>query len=180
MITGEIRRFLRDDGPVKISRTLKENAVKVKICRQKLQGILGREPSLKELEEEMGLGSEEIVAALEAGSEVESIYAAVCQDDGSEIYLLDRVVAGSAGVTGSSVGTLVENSTDTEKEKLLDHMLLEQLFEVLTDREKELIRMRYYQDRTQTEIAGVLGISQVQVSRMEKKILLRMREYASL
>ncbi len=175
MITGEIRRFLRDDGPVKISRTLKENAVKVKIARQKLQGELGREPTMKELSEECGLTGEEIVMAMEAGCEVESLYAAVYQDDGSEIYLVDKVVQGESGSVGSSAGP---GNRDDEKERLLDHMLLQELLASLSDRERELIHMRYFQNRTQTDVAGVLGISQVQVSRLEKKILLRMRARA--
>ncbi len=175
MITGEIRRFLRDDGPVKVSRTLKENAVKVKVSRQKLQGELNREPTIQELSESCGLSREDIVMAMEAGNEVESLYAAVYQDDGSEIYLVDKVVQGEHGAVGSSVGTV---SRDDEKEKLLDHMLLKELLDTLSDRERELIYMRYFQNRTQTEIAGMLGISQVQVSRLEKKILLRMRECA--
>ncbi len=175
MITGEIRRFLRDDGPVKVSRTLKENAVKVKVTRQKLQGELNREPTIRELSESCGLSREDIVMAMEAGSEVESLYAAVYQDDGSEIFLVDKVVQGEHGAVGTSAGTV---SRDDEKEKLLDHMLLKELLDNLSERERELIYMRYFQNRTQTEIAGMLGISQVQVSRLEKKILLRMRECA--
>ena len=175
MITGEIRRFLRDDGPVKVSRTLKENAVKIKLARQKLQGELHREPTIQELSACCGLSREDIVMAQEAASEVESLYAAVYQDDGSEIYLVDKVVQGECGCVGSSVGM---TERDDEKEKLLDRMLLKELLDTLSERERELIYMRYFQNRTQTEIAGMFGISQVQVSRLEKKILLRMRECA--
>ena len=175
MITGEIRRFLRDDGPVKVSRTLKENGMKVRAARQKLQGQLGREPTMKELTEACGLSQEDIVMAMEAASEVESLYTAVYQEDGSEIYLVDKVVQGERSGVGCSAGGGFQ---DYEKEKLLNHMLLKDLLDSLTDRERELIRMRYFQDRTQVEIAGVMGISQVQVSRLEKKILLRMREMA--
>lgn len=175
MITGEIRRFLRDDGPVKISRTIKENGMKVRQFRQQLQAELGREPTLAELEEVSGLSREDIVLAMEAGNEVESLYAAVYQDDGSEIYLVDKVVQGENGAVGSSLGS---DYQDTEKEKLLNHILLQELLQGLNERERELIRMRYYQEKTQVEIAGILGISQVQVSRLEKKILLRMREAA--
>lgn len=175
MITGEIRRFLRDDGPVKVSRTLKENGMKVKAARQKLQGELGREPTLKELSESSGLSQEDIVIAMEASSEVESLYAAVCQDDGSEVYLVDKIVQGDYGAVGISAGGEYQ---DPEKDKLINHMLLKGLLDNLSERERELIYMRYYQDKTQMEIAGIMGISQVQVSRMEKKILLRMREMA--
>lgn len=180
MITGEIKRFLRDDGLVKVSRTLKENGMKVKMTRQRLQASLGREPTLQEIAEGAGLSVEEIVLAMEAGVEVESLYSSVYQDDGSEVFLVDKVVRGEAGSVGSSFGAggnLVGNE-DYEKEELLNHMLLEQLLGGLNDKERELIHMRYFQNKTQMEIAGILGISQVQVSRMEKKILLRMREKA--
>lgn len=175
MITGEIKRFLRDDGLVKVSRTLKENGMKVKVTRQRLQNVLGREPSLQEIAKESGLTAEEIVMAMEAGSEVESIYASVGQDDGSEMFLVDKVVRGERAGVGSSVFS----PEDAEKEKLLNHMLLEELLESLSGKERELITMRYFQNKTQTQIAQILGISQVQVSRMEKKILLRLREKAN-
>lgn len=179
MITGEIKRFLRDDGLVKVSRTIKENGVKVKLARQRLQASEGREPTLQEIMNETGLSSEEIVLAMEASIEVESIYSAVYQDDGSEVYLVDKVVRGASGSVGSSmVG--VADSEDVEKEELLNHMLLKQLLDSLEPSERELIYMRYFQDKTQVEIAGILGISQVQVSRMEKKILLRLREKAKM
>ncbi len=177
MITGEIKRFLRDDGPVKISRTIKENGLKVKLARQKLQAREGREPTLQEIMAETGLSSEDAVMAMEASIEVESIYSAVYQDDGSEVYLVDKVVRGANSSVGSSmVG--VFDSEDTEKEQLLNHMLLKQLLETLEPSERKLISMRYFQNKTQMEIAGILGISQVQVSRLEKKILLRLRERA--
>lgn len=177
MIQGEIKRFLRDDGPVKISRTIKENGLKVKLARQKLQAREGREPTLQEIMAETGLSSEDAVMAMEASIEVESIYSAVYQDDGSEVYLVDKVVRGANSSVGSSmVG--VFDSEDTEKEQLLNHMLLKQLLETLEPSERKLISMRYFQNKTQMEIAGILGISQVQVSRLEKKILLRLRERA--
>ena len=177
MITGEIKRFLRDDGMVKVSRTIKENGLKVSMARQRLQGILGREPAIQEIAEETGLDREDIVLAMEASIEVESIYSAVYQDDGSEVYLVDKVVRGTGGSVGSSMVGIYD-SGDKEKEELLNHMLLKQLLDSLEPSERELICMRYFQNKTQMEIASMLGISQVQVSRMEKKILLRMREKA--
>lgn len=159
MILGEIKRFLRDDGMIKVSRTVKENGLKAKMAEQRLLGRLGREPTLLEVAEEAGLNREEIVLALEAGAEVESIYKSVPQADGSEIFLVDKV----AGNSGNSTG------------ELLNHLLLKQLLEGLTERERSLITMRYFEDRTQSEVAEKLGISQVQVSRLEKKILLHMR-----
>lgn len=179
MITGEIKRFLRDDGPVKVSRTIKENGLKVKLARQKLQAGKGREPTLQEIMEATGLSSEDVVMAMEASIEVESIYSAVYQDDGSEVYLVDKVVRGVNGSVGSSmVGVL--GCEDTEKEQLLNHMLLKQLLDTLEPAERELISMRYFQNKTQMEVASLLGISQVQVSRLEKKILLRLRERAGV
>ncbi len=178
MITGEIKRFLRDDGPVKISRTIKENGLKVRMARQRLQAALKREPTMQELVKESALAEEDIVLALEASVEVESLYSAVYQDDGSEMYLVDKVVQGERGCVGSSLGNGTASCVDAEKDKLLDHMLLAQLLESLESSERQLICMRYFQNKTQTEIASRLGISQVQVSRLEKKILLRLRERA--
>lgn len=158
LISGEIKRFLRDDGPVKVSRTIKEQALKVILARQKLQGSFGREPTLEEIAKETGLSVEDIVTATEADCRVESIYTPMYQKDGNEILLMDTL-----------------GHEDKEKEAVLNHMLLQQLMEELTETENRLIRLRYFQDKTQTEVAGYLGISQVQVSRMEKKILLTMR-----
>lgn len=177
MITGEIKRFLRDDGPVKVSRTIKENGLKVKLARQKLQAQEGREPTLQEITEATGLSREDVVVAMEASVEVESIYSAVYQDDGSEVYLVDKVVRGANGGVGSSVAGAFD-CEDREKEELLNHMLLRQLLDTLEPSERSLISMRYFQNKTQMEIASLMGISQVQVSRLEKKILLRLREKA--
>lgn len=161
LISGEIKRFLRDDGPVKVSRTLKEQAMKISLVRQKLQGTLGREPTLQEIAEEADLSVEEIVTATEADYKVESIEASIYQRDGSEVTLADTL-----------------GKEDEEKEALLNHMLLKQLLGELEEKESELIRLRYFQEKTQVEVAKHFGISQVQVSRMEKKILLAMRAKA--
>lgn len=179
MIQGEIKRFLRDDGMVKVSRTLKENGWKIKQAAERLAHLYGREATMQELSGETGLSVEDIVLALDANIEVESIYKSVYQSDGNEIYLVDQVV-GEAGGVGYSV---LENHAggvsvceDTEKEKLLNHMLLEQLLGGLNETERQLIRLRYFQDKTQMEVAKKMGISQVQVSRMEKRILLHLRK----
>ena len=177
MITGEIKRFLWDDVLVKGSRTIKENALKVRMARQRLWANLNREPSLLEISRESGLSREEIVLAMEAGAEVESLYSAVYQDDGSEMYLVDRVVQNQGTASAAGLGGLCDGN-DYEKERLLDHMLLSQLLDSLEASDRELIYMRYFQNKTQVEIAAILGVSQVQVSRMEKKILLRLRERA--
>lgn len=179
MIQGEIKRFLRDDGMVKVSRTLKENGWKIKQAAEKFSYVYGREATLSELSEQTGLSVEDIVLALDANVEVESIYKSVYQSDGNEIYLVDQVVGEAGGVGHSALaGAAGAGSSiceDTEKERLLNHMLLQQLLEGLEERERELIRLRYFQDKTQVEVAREMGISQVQVSRMEKKILLHLR-----
>ena len=174
MIQGEIKRFLRDDGMVKVSRTLKENGWKVKQAAERLSQQLGRDASLQELSEATGITAEDIVLAMDANVEVESIYKSIYQSDGNEIYLVDQVVGGSNGMNYNGVGRTVLSGSSHEK--LLNHMLLEQLLGKLDDREMELIRMRYFQDKTQVEVAKHMGISQVQVSRMEKRILLQLRE----
>lgn len=160
LIAGEIKRFIRDDGMVKVSRTLKENGIRVKYAIERLSNELNRDPTLKEVAEEAALTVEEVVLAMEANVQVESIYKSVYQNDGNEIYMVDQ---------------LADEGRD-EQETLLNHLLIKQLLKGLSENEQKLIILRYYQDKTQTEVAKLLGISQVQVSRMEKKILLGMRD----
>jgi len=163
MISGEIKRYLRDDGMVKVSRSLKENGWKITQAREQFQHENGRDATMSEISQITGLSTEEIVMATDAVAEVESIYRSVYQSDGNEICLIDQIA-----------------SKNNEKEKLLNHMLLRQLLSGLEGMEKELITLRYFNGKTQTEVAEKLGISQVQVSRLEKKILNRMREKALL
>lgn len=159
MISGEIKRFLRDDGMIKVSRTLKELSYKIFQTREKLLDLLGREPTIEELAEKMQIDKEEIVEALEAGSEVESIYKPIHQKEGNEIRLMDKL-----------------EEKEHREEKILDHMLLQQLLGTLKKEERTLIYMRYFQDKTQSQVGKELGISQVQVSRMEKKIMENLRK----
>lgn len=159
MIAGEIRRFLRDDGIVKVSRTLKENSWKIRRESELFRQRKGREPTVNELQECTGMTPEEIVQAMDFSVEVDSIDRTVRQSDESEISLLDRLQ--------------VEN---TRTEELLNRVMLEQLLAELPEKERRLIIMRYLQDRSQTEVARMMGVSQVQVSRLEKKILKQMRE----
>ena len=175
VISGEIKRFLRDDGLIKVSRSLKENGCKLYRAAEQLSGRLGREATLEEICIEAGLSMEEAVLAMEAKIEVESIYQSVYQNDGSEIYLVDQVMAGKNSV-GCVHGNSVEAGAEaTPEETIVNHMLIEQLMAELSEEERKLIEMRYFQDKTQSAVAEELGISQVQVSRLEKKILLRMR-----
>ena len=160
MIAGEIKRFLRDDGMIKVSRSLKEAAGKAKIAAQRLQETSGREPTIEEVAAEIGISSEELVMAMESQCEVESLHKTIYQGDGNAITLMDKL----------------EETTDANEE-LLNRMALEELLGELGENERKLIEMRYFEEKTQMEIAKEMGISQVQVSRMEKKILLRMRGY---
>lgn len=160
LIMGEIRRFLRDDGIIRVSRGIKENAVNVKRARQKFIEENGSEPTLLELSEMTGLGVENIVMALEAGREVESLYKTMYESDGNELLLLDTI-----GVT-------------SDNDKLMNRLFVEGLLKVLNERERELIRLRFYENKTQVQTAERLGMSQVQVSRLEKKVLLRLRNAA--
>lgn len=173
LITGEIKRFLRDDGMIKISRILKENAYRIKQAADSIAQEYGREPAMKELEEATGLKKEEIAMALEANVEIESIYRTVYQSDGNEIYLVDKIVK------GGETGALSKGAADTEKERLLDHMLIKQLMDQLEGKEKEIIRLRFFEDKTQTEVARLLNMNQVQVCRQEKKILIKLRAMAT-
>ena len=159
MISGEIKRFLRDDGMIKVSRTLKETAYKVKKAREEIINQTGIEPKLEELSEILEIDVEEIVASLEANVEVESIHKTIYQNDGNAIYLLDKIA-----------------TVEDENETLLNQIVVGQLMVQLDEVEKKIIKRRYFENKTQTEIAKEIGISQIQVSRMEKRILLKMRK----
>lgn len=171
VITGEIKRFLRDDGPIKISRSLKENSWKVSKARVRLLTELKREPAIDEIARECGLSREDVVMAMEAGREVESLYSTVQREDGNTFYLADHVALGKDG-QGS---TQHAERPDPEKDRLIDRIMVKQMLGSLQEKERKLIYMRYFQNMTQTQIANQMGISQVQVSRLEKKILLHLR-----
>lgn len=158
MITGEIKRFLRDDGMIKVSRSMKETALKAYTAREILERKLGREPSLNEIAEEIQLSVEELAMALDAGAEVESLHKVIYQGEGNDISLMDRI-----------------EEPICESDRLLDRMLLEDILKKLNPEERQIIYLRYFCDKTQSAIAKLLGISQVQVSRMEKKILKQLR-----
>lgn len=160
VIMGEIQRFLRDDGMIKVSRSIKENARRLRGIREDFWQRMGREPMLSELAKESGLAMEEVITALDAGCEVESIYKTVYESDGSEVLLVDLL--GKEG----------------ESEEIVNRLLLEKLLNELDDRERNLIQLRYFENKTQTQVAGDLGMSQVQVSRLEKKVLMRLRQVA--
>lgn len=162
MISGEIKRFLRDDGLLKVSRTLKELAAKGYAAREALERRLGREPVLPEIAEELSVSPEELALALESGAEIESLQKTIYQGEGNDISLMDKV----------------QEKRD-EGEELLNRLLLEELLETLPAQERQLLYLRYFQEETQAVIAGKMGISQVQVSRLEKKILQKLKRRAA-
>ncbi len=160
LIFGEIRRFLRDDGMLRVSRGIKENAILINRVRQEMIEESGNEPTLLELSDRTGLSVENIVLALDAGREVESLYKTMYESDGNELLLLDTIG-----------GTL-------DNDRLINRLFVEGLLKILDERERELIKLRFYENKTQMQTAERLGRSQVQVSRLEKKVLLRLRSVA--
>ena len=159
LISGEIKRFLRDDGMIKVSRTLKENQWKIKKAMEILQKEWGREPTLEELSKELAMEPEEIMLSMEAVVEVESMEQSIYANDGKEISLKDRLAA-----------------EKNEQEELMDRLFLQQLLDNLSERDRRLIELRYFENKTQNQVAEILQISQVQVSRLEKKILRKLKE----
>ena len=158
MITGEIRRFIRDDGMIKVSRTLKENAYKIMKAREMFCQTYQREATIDEISSITQIAREEIVTSMEASSEVESLHQPAYQKDGSEILLMEKL-----------------SKEGNETEKVIDHVLLHQAMKHLEERERQIIQYRYFDGKTQQESAGLFHISQVQVSRMEKKILKKLK-----
>jgi RNA polymerase sporulation-specific sigma factor len=158
MIIGEIQRFLRDDGMVKVSRSLKEIATKVRKKKDELSKKLNRIPTLKEVADELDLTPEEIVFAQEANRAPTSIHETVYENDGDPITLMDQI-ADESDITW------------------FDKLALKEAIEHLSEREKLIVYLRYYKDQTQSDVAKRLGISQVQVSRLEKKIISQMKSH---
>ena len=173
LIMGEIRRFLREDGLVKISRTIRENAWKLAKVREAEELRLGRTPRLSELAEAARLSYEDALLALEAGGQTMSLEAETEAAEGEGVSLLDRISADTQA--GCGYAALSPRETDAEKERLVDHLCLQQLLGSLEQDERRLIWLRFFQNQTQEEASKVLGISQVQVSRREKKILSKLR-----
>ena len=159
MISGEIKRFLRDDGMIKVSRSLKELAYKSCACRERLQEAWGREPTITEIASELKVETEELLMAMDASSEIESLHKPIYQKEGQELRLMDKLP-----------------EQEEQEDRILDHMLLQELLTYLDKEERRLIYLRYFANQTQSQVGKELGISQVQVSRMEKKILKNLRE----
>lgn len=152
MIIGEIQRFLRDDGTLKVSRSLKETANKIRKTKDELTKTLGRLPTIKEVAEALGITPEDVVFAQEANKPPSSIHETVFENDGDPITLMDQIA-------------------DDTQDRWFDKLALSEAIDSLSERERLIVYLRYFRDQTQSEVASRLGISQVQVSRLEKKIL---------
>ena len=158
MIMGEIRRFLRDDGAVKVSRSLKEKAAKGKKYEELLRKELGREPTISEISHRSGISSEELVEAFSAMTPPESIYAE--SQENENIRKIDRL------------------GTVSHEEEIVNHVMLQNILNRLEPRERQIILLRYFKGKTQSETARVFGVSQVQISRIERNTLNKIRKMA--
>jgi RNA polymerase sporulation-specific sigma factor len=152
MIIGEIQRFLRDDGTLKVSRSLKELANKIRKTKDELSKRNGRLPTIKEVAEELQISPEDVVFAQEANKPLASIHETVFENEGDPITLMDQIA-------------------DESQDKWFEKLALNEAIGSLNERERLIVYLRYFRDQTQSEVANRLGISQVQVSRLEKKIL---------
>lgn len=159
MIIGEIRRFLRDDSPIKVSRPLKELAYRVHRTQERLQGLLGRDPTISEVAKELALAPQEIVSALEAVQPPASLFEHAFHDDGDPIHRLDQISA-----------------SDGQDNNYFEKLALQEVLLRLPAKERMIINLRFFEDKTQSEIAGMIGLSQVQVSRIEKHALKMIKE----
>jgi RNA polymerase sporulation-specific sigma factor len=160
MIIGEIKRFIRDDGIIKVSRSLKELSNKVRITKEIMCKEMGREPSINEMAQRMDIPAEELVMAVEAGYSPESLYSTIGENDSSGMHLIDRI----------------DSSRSESEIDMVDKIALREVIDTLKPRERQIIILRYFKEKTQVQIADLLGISQVQVSRIEKKILQDIRK----
>lgn len=161
MIMGEIKRFLRDDGIIKVSRHLKELSMKIRLATEKLEANLGREPKISEIAKYLGESVEDISLAIDASYAPESLFKTTFENEKNPIYLIDKVFK------------------KNDEEEMIDKIELKNAIASLDERDKKIIILRYFKGKTQTEIASMLGISQVQVSRLEKKILSGMKKMIS-
>ncbi len=157
-IIGEIKRFIRDDGPIKVSRSIKELSYKINEIQRQNINEKGEELNIQELAKKLNVEKEEIVVALEASRKLESIDEELYDEEGGGESRISRITANK-----------------DESSSIIDKICLKELISELETRERQIIILRYYKDKTQTEVAKTLGITQVQVSRIEKRILSEMR-----
>jgi RNA polymerase sporulation-specific sigma factor len=162
MILGEIKRFIRDDGMIKVSRSVKNTAKKLHYDKEALTKELNRDPTVEELSKYSGVNVEDIIFAVESANSLQYLYDTIHQDDGSPVLLIDK---------------LSENPE--EDNEMVDRIALKEALKSLDTKSRQIIMLRYFKDKTQVQVAKMLGISQVQVSRIEKKVLKTMRERLS-
>ena len=158
MIMGEIKRFLRDDGIIKVSRSLKEIAYKANIAKEALEKDYGREPTIMELASELDISKEDLVMALDSAHSTHYLYETIHQDDGAPVLLIDKI-----------------SSKEDEDLEVIDKIALKEVLAMLEPKERQIIILRYFKDKTQCQVAEALDMSQVQVSRIEKKILTKLK-----
>lgn len=159
MIIGEIKRFLRDDSPIRVSRSLKELAYKIKQTQNDLALSLNREPTAAEIAQKLDISLEEVLCALEAAQSVSSLNEQAYRECETEVSLIEQLPDQSAS-----------------NEKIIEHLALEEVLSKLPAREQNILRLRFFQDKTQSEVAKLIGISQVQVSRLERGALKKIKE----
>jgi RNA polymerase sporulation-specific sigma factor len=159
MIIGEIKRFLRDDGMIKVSRNVKSLARKVHFYKELLTKKLKRSPTIEELADYANVNKEEILFAIESSNSLQYLYDTIHQDDGAPVLLIDKL-----------------SETSVDDENIIERIALKEALRGLDNKARQIIMLRYFKDKTQVEVAKMLGISQVQVSRIEKKVLLEMRK----
>ena len=159
MIIGEIKRFLRDDGMIKVSRNVKSLARKISIYKEQLSKTLQRSPTIEELAEYAGVDKEEIIFAIESANSLQYLYDTIHQDEGAPVLLIDKLSE--------------EKKCD---DNLIERIALKEALRSLDEKARQIIMLRYFKDKTQVQVAKMLGISQVQVSRIEKKVLAQMKK----
>lgn len=157
MILGEIKRFLRDEGAVKISRSLKETAMKGWRTEEILRRRFGREPTMSEISAECGIDADSLAEAFEAAAPPESLYESVYNNGGKPVSLIDTIAAGDM------------------EEGIINRVLVKEIMQALSDREQQVLIMRYFRGKTQSEVAKSFGVSQVQISRIEKRAMEKIR-----
>ncbi len=159
-ILGEIKRFIRDDGPIKVSRSIKELNVKIQELKKHYLITKGREITIEEIAKELKVDKDDIIIAMESNNSIESIEGTSSQSDkeGKKLSILDKISTGK-----------------NEEEIITNKIVIKQLLKELDERDREIILLRFFKEKTQTEVARILGISQVQVSRIERKVLDKMK-----
>ena len=163
MIAGEIRRYLRDNSPIRVSRSIRDVAYRVLQCKEAQTSARGREPTLEEIAKELDLSVEEVSQALDAVCAPVSLHDPVYADGGDPLTVMDQV-----------------RDTKNNEDGWMDHITLQNAFRTLQPREKQILSLRFYDGKTQMEVAGALGISQAQVSRLEKGAISAMRKSVSI